>query len=137
MATTNYYSQSNTAVIADGISISDFFDGDSIRVIDDSTGATKTVGLDGTSLSFGSDGSGAFEVDLKPTSPYLAIAYGMKMAQRTGNARLINITVATGAGDYIRLERCAVEKAGDVATGGPTMAKRTVRFIVSKIIWPQ
>lgn len=134
MARKTFYSQAQCSVVDDGIPVTDFADGDSIRIIDDAVGATKTQGLDGVSLSFASDESGFFEFDLKPTSPHLDIVSRRKRAQARGQARVFNVTVATGVGEFIRLEGCAVEKAGDVPAGGNVMAKRTVRYVVSRIV---
>ncbi len=131
------YNQAQASVVINGLLVDHLADGDSIRILNDAVGAQKTVGTHGVMMSFASDESGAFEVDLLPVSNALGILYTLWRAQKTGIAApLINITVATGVGEVAQLMDCALENIGDIATGGPQGQLRTVRFLASKIIQP-
>ena len=131
------YNQAQATVVVNGLLVDNLADGDSIRIINDAVGAQKTVGTHCTMISFASDESGAFELDLLPISRALTLLYSQWRGQKTGFAvPLINITVSTGVGEISQLTGCAIENIGDISTGGPVGQMRTVRFVASKIIQP-
>lgn len=127
MARTEYYNQGAASVTLDGDTVTHFADGDSIRIIPNDVGSATTDGLDGASTSFSSVRSGAWEIDLKPVSPTLDLAFELMEAQRYGNGRLFNITVTTGVGEFITLRNCGMVNDGGSVSGGPVMATRTIK----------
>ncbi len=137
MARKGFYNQAEASVVFDGVVATKIAGGDAIRVVDDSTGATKTPGLKGTLTSVGTDNSGYFEMDLFPTSPLWNKIYNMKNRQSQGSGRLFDVMVSTGVGERVNCQRCAIEKAGDIGTGGPEGKMRTVRCTVENIQWPE
>ncbi len=137
MARKNFYNQAEASVILDGVVVTKLAGGNAIRVIDDSTAATKTPGLKNTLTSVATDNSGFLELDIFPTSPQWSKIYNMKNRQAQGSGRLFDIVVATGVGERINCQRCAIEKVGDIATGGAEGQMRTVRFTVENVQWPE
>ena len=134
MSRSKFYNRASVSVTIDGDTVEGFSDGDSaIRIIPAENIASKQVGLDGTMISFSNDMSGMCELDLKPTSSTLKQIYGLYNSQMTENARLFDITIATGVGEFHSLSGCAIDNVGEIESGGPEGQKRTISFVVSTV----
>lgn len=137
MARKEMYNQATASLVFDGVLVTKLADGNCIRVMDDATGATKTPGLKNTMTSISSDNSGFLEFDIFPTSNIWNKVYNMKNRQAQGSGRLFDCAVMTGVGESVPAQRCAIEKVGDIQTGGPEGQKRTVRCTVENVKWPE
>lgn len=127
-----FYNQAEAGVVFDGDTVTKLADGDAIRILDESIGSQLTEGLKSAMTSLSSTKVAAFEMDLLPTSPMLGKIYNMWRRQKEGTGRLFDILVSTGVGEKHDLLRCAIEKAGNVPTGGQKGALRTVRCTVEE-----
>lgn len=136
MARALFLNQSICSVVIDGAPVEGFAEGDAIRIIPNTEGSAVMAGLDGAVTLFANNQTGTFEIDLKPTSPWLSAAYRIWANQKTGNARLLAAQVLTDANEPVRLEGVSMSSPGQVSSGGTTPSMRTVVFNVEKIIFP-
>lgn len=134
---TQFMNQADSSVIIDGFLLTDFLDGDSIRVIPAGEGSAMDVGLDKATTLFGTNKSGTLEVDLKPTSPALDFINGLFSNQLNGAGRLLSGEVLTSASETYGLSGVSIVNPGTGSTGARTISGRTVVFNVEEIDWPQ
>ncbi len=128
------YNRASVSVTIDGETAKGIADGDSaIRILPNETGAAVDSGTDGYILSFSNNKTGAFEIDLFPTSSTLAQLISFYKAQKSENAKAFDITVATGVGEFHSLSGCGITNIGEVETGGEKGLKRTVKIVVGEI----
>lgn len=134
---TFFGNQADCTVIIDGFLLSDFLDGDAIRVIPAGEGSTMDVGLDKATTLFSTNKSGTLEVDLKPTSPALDFINALFANQLNGAGRLLAGEVVTSASENYGLSGVSIVNPGTGASGARTFSGRTVVFNVEEIDYPQ
>lgn len=134
MRNTQFLNQAACAVVLDGVQVTDYSEGDAIRINDNGEGSTVEAGLDGATTTFSTDQSGTMELDLKGTSATLDQVNALFRAQKTEAARLFDVQIYTAAAEPIRCEGCSIASPGNITTGGKEGSPRTVVINVQKII---
>lgn len=132
-----FLSQAACVVIFDGQQVSQFAEGDAIRINPSTEGSSLDKGLDGATTLIAYDPSGTAEFDLKGTSATLDQVNELWNNQQSSAARLFDVLVVTNAEEPIRLEGCSISSPGAIAVGGRTSSPRTVVLNVQNIIMPQ
>lgn len=130
---TQFFDQSRTSVIIDGVLVEQPMSGDSVRVNRSTAGASTDTGFAGATTILAVDPAGTVELDLKGTSPTLAVINELWEAQQNGYGRLVDIQLVTSATEIVTCEGCAVQSPGNIATGGNTISARTVIFTSQRI----
>lgn len=134
MRNTLFFNQALCTVILDGVEVSGYMDGDSIRVNMSTEGSSIEKGLDSATTTFTTDMSGTVELDLKGVSPNLDQITALWLAQKTAAAREFSIQIMTSAAEVVRCEGCSISSPGNIATGSRTASARTVVMNSRRII---
>jgi hypothetical protein len=134
MARNNFYNRATTTVVIDGVTVKGIAPGNAIRVIEEADGATTVKGLDRAMTNINNDLRARLEIDLLPTSAYIAVAAGLKRRQAEGTGRLLDGSVRSGVNELEKLQGMALARRGDMQTGGEEGQNRTVIFTVEKAV---
>lgn len=134
MARKNFYNRATVSVVIDGVPVKGIAPGNAIRVIEEGDGATTVKGLDRAMTSINNDQRARLEIDLLPTSAYIAVVNGMKRRQAEGTGRLVDGAVRSGVNELEKLQGMALARRGDTQTGGGEGQPRTVIFTVEKAV---
>lgn len=129
---TLFYSQAACFVVANGRTITDFYEGeDSIAVVPDGDQITRTKGLGGAKLSVASYIAGDITIKLKPTSPECTYLDSLAM-QQAESPILFDVTITTGVNEVVNLSKCMLN-IRQHNTGGATMQVKEYSFIGSDL----
>tara|TARA_R110000764_G_scaffold90101_3_gene172231 strand:- start:156 stop:572 length:417 start_codon:yes stop_codon:yes gene_type:complete len=134
MARNTFYNRTTSTVVIDGVTVKGIAEGNAIRVVEEADGATTVKGLDRAMTNINNDGRARLEIDLLPTSPYIAVANGIKRRQNEGSGRLMDGSVRSGVNELEKLQGMALARRGDVQTGGEAGQNRTIIFTVERAV---
>lgn len=134
MARTTFYNRATATVVIDGVTVKGIAPGNAIRVIEEADGATTVKGLDRAMTNINNDGRARLELDLLPTSLYIAVVNGIKRRQNEGSGRLMEGSVRSGVNETEKLQGMALARRGDMQTGGEEGQPRTIIFTVEKAV---
>ena len=134
MARNTFYNRATATVVIDGVTVKGIAPGNAIRVIEEVDKATTVKGLDRAMTNVNNDQRARLEIDLLPTSPYIAVANGISRRQAEGSGRLLDGAVRSGVNELEKLQGMALARRGDLQTGGEEGQPRTVVFTVEKAV---
>ena len=130
----NLYLQANNTLVIDGVSITDFMEGDCITIDDEGNAAQRTLGASGPSMSISAYAGGKFSVILKATGAANGKLYAIREdQQRASNRRLLSISLFTGVDETIKITGAAFAKLPAFSTGGEKEGPRQFDFEYLKL----
>ena len=125
----NLYSQAGHTLVVDGISITDFMEGDCITIDDEGNAAQRTLGASGPSMSISAYAGGKCSVILKATGAANGKLYALREdQQRSTTRRLFSMSLFTGVNETIRITGAAFAKLPAFSTGGEKEGPRQFDF---------
>jgi hypothetical protein len=125
----NLYSQSGHTLVVDGISITDFMEGDCITIDDEGNAAQRTLGASGPSMSISAYAGGKCSVILKATGAANGKLYALREDQQRSSARrMFSMSLFTGVNETIRITGAAFAKLPAFSTGGEKEGPRQFDF---------
>lgn len=132
MSRTGTYHQGATAVIIDGVTLTDLGDEFAYRITIPDSQAVMTVGTQGTATSFSTNKTATLDISLMSVSASNDVIAQIMYTQQRGGGREFPITIFTAESTVETCSRCSIFKGADVEGGGPAMVSRVYTFNVAE-----
>ena len=132
MARNTFYNRTTSTVVIDGVTVKGIAEGNAIRVVEEADGATTVEGLDRAMTNINNDGRARLEIDLLPTSPYIAVANGIKRRQNEGSGRLMDGSVRSGVNELEKLQAVTYRPAAKLVKTEPLYSRLKRRWVTSR-----